>query len=206
MNSDTYEFQNTRKTLETYEWDRLWIDHPYGTDQKRVLYIGDSISHAIRSLAPGLAGNEYFWDSFATSKSLDNPYFSPSLHLVHEQAPRCDVLLFNNGLHGWHLEDEEEYANAFEQMIRFLTEEWKDTPVVVVLTTCLADQARNERVLIRNKAAQAVAERYSLPVLDLYSVSLAHQDKQSADGVHFTPEGNEFLTQAIFDFLKNGIF
>ena len=201
MHSDTYEITNTKQTLETYEWDRLWIDHPYDTDARRVLYIGDSISYATRSVLAKQA-IDLHWDGFATSKAVDNPFFPDTLRLLHAQAPAPDVLLFNNGLHGWHLEDETEYAEAYESILCFLLEEWKGAQIGPVLTTCLANEERNARVQKRNEAVRAMAERHSLPVLDLYSVSLVNRDKISADGVHFTEQGYERLSDTILDFLK----
>lgn len=203
MKSDTYEKQTTERSLETYEWDRVWIDHPYDTEAKRVLYVGDSISYGTRSVVAKLAENTFLWDGFATSKAVDNPFFPDMLHLFRKQAPKCDVLLFNNGLHGWHLDDEKGYPQAYETMLKFLLEEWCGTTVVPVLTTCLADGERNDRVRQRNEAVRRIAEQYRLPVLDLYSVSERHRTLMLDDGVHFTPEGYEALAKEILFFIQS---
>jgi len=202
MNSDTYESGATKHALEIYEWDRLWIDHPEDTETGRILYIGDSISYGTRSVIAKLEENPYRWDGFATSKGADNPYFADTLRLFAKQAPTPDLILFNNGLHGWHMDDETDYARAYEALLQVLGEGWQGVPLVLLLTTRVADSERDERVRHRNEAVSSLAERRGLPVLDLYSVSLANRERQLPDGVHFTPEGYEALARAILAFAK----
>ena len=180
MNADTYEFETTKKTLETYEWDRMWVDHPYDTKSKRALYIGDSISYGTRKVVSELAENTWRWDGFATSKGADNPFFSDTLRLFRKQVLASDVVLFNNGLHGWHLDDQIEYSNAIEGMLN--------------------DHTRNERVKTRNEVVKRIAEKYQLHVLDLYTVSEENRSLMLNDGVHFTSEGYEALAKTILSF------
>ena len=59
----------------------------------------------------------YFFDSV-------NPYFKPTLELFMKQQNKCDAILFNNGLHGWHLSPEA-YEAYYEQMLRFLLQTGK---------------------------------------------------------------------------------
>ena len=120
MSGFTYETQNTKTQFETYEWDSTWLDHIDDENVTRVLYIGDSISCGIRTIATKLAKNEILFDGFGTSKSLDNPWFKDSIKLFAEQQGKRSAVLFNNGLHGWHLDDETEYRAHFEDMIEFL--------------------------------------------------------------------------------------
>ena len=84
-----------------------------------MLYIGDSISCATRRIATATARGEIFFDGFGTSKALDNSYYTDSLHLFAQQQGERKVVLFNNGLHGWHLDDESEYSKEYEKMICF---------------------------------------------------------------------------------------
>ena len=67
----------------------------------------------------------------------------------------------------------------------------------VVLTTYVDDEERVKRVLIRNKEAIKIAEKYGLPVIDLYSVSYDNKKLLSPDGVHFIREGYEKLAEEI---------
>ncbi len=197
MSNFTYEFEERNAKYETYEWDNTWIEHANDTDVPRVLYIGDSISCATRHDATAISGNKIFFDGFGTSKGLDNPYFKDAIKIFIAQGPAKDAVIFNNGLHGWHLSDDEGYASLYEDMVKFLLDEFKDIPVAIVLTTDLTDKERGERVIARNKAALKIAEKYDLPVIDLHSVSVANKRLLSEDGVHFIHDGYVALANEI---------
>ncbi len=193
MSRFTYEAADTGAALETYEWDNTWIDHADNRELPRVLYIGDSISCGARTVATDKAEWKILFDGFGTSKALDNPFFMESVSFFARQEAHREAVLFNNGLHGWHLSDETEYKQHYEEMIKFLLSEFKGTPLFVVLTTHIADEQREKRVIARNKAATQIAEKYNLSVIDLYKVSSQHPEFLANDGVHFTAEGLEML-------------
>lgn len=187
---------------ETYEWDDIWIEHADEPDRKRVLYIGDSISRGTRHIATARTEQKILFDNFATSKALDNPYFKDELHLFAAQQGQRSAVLFNNGLHGFHLDDETEYRDHYEDMVRFLIREFDGIPVFILLTTHIADADRNERVILRNRTAREVADKYGLPVIDLYAVTEQIPD-QLSDGVHLTQAGYRVLADAIIKALDN---
>lgn len=191
--------------LETYEWDNLWIEHANKDNIKRVLYIGDSISCGVRQVATSISNGEIYFDGFGTSKALDNPYFKDSLHLFALQQGKREVVVFNNGLHGWHLDDEKEYPKAYEEMIKFLLEEFKGTPLVIVLSTYVANIEDNKRVIKRNEEVLKLAEKYNLPYVDYYSVAEENKDNLT-DGVHFNSEGYKSLAEALFKKVKELIW
>lgn len=201
MSNFTYQKENSAQ-YETYEWDNIWLEHADKPERRRVLYIGDSISCGTRHIATGLTEGQILFDGFGTSKALDNPYFRDALHLFAAQEGQRGAVLFNNGLHGFHLEDTAEYRKHYEQMVKFLLREFGPTPLFIVLTTHIADEAQNKRVILRNIAAREVAAKYSLPVIDLYAVSEPIAD-QLTDGVHFTQEGYTALASAIIDAVKH---
>ena len=194
MTSFTYEPKN-RNPLETYDWDSTWICHTEREEARRVLYIGDSISCALRTVLTPLSGEEMLFDGFGTSKAVDNPLFCPMLRLFMQEEKRRDLILFNNGLHGFHLEDTEAYAAAYENTVREILSMAPSTPLILVLSTYTSTEP--ERVPLRNEAVRKIAKRLALPVLDLYTTSLEHQELLSEDGVHFTPEGYEVLARKI---------
>ena len=175
----------------------MWIDHAGTTGVPRVLYIGDSISCAARRAATLASGSTVYFDGFGTSKALDNPYFTEGIRLFARQQGERQAILFNNGLHGWHLEDAGEYARAYEEMIRFLMQEFPGTPLLLLLTTHVADSARDARVQARNRAVSALAEAYGLPVVDLYTLTRENAHLLSPDGVHFQPEGYRLVADAL---------
>lgn len=198
MDNFTYERENRTSGLEMYEWDNLWWEQAPNVIKPRVLYIGDSISCGIRRIATNLSGEQILFDGFGTSKAVDNAYFADTLRLFGKQQRTRKIVLFNNGLHGFHLSDGEEYRDYYEKMVKFLMEEYRDIPIALVLTTSVAD-SDNERVIARNESVKAIAEKYNLPVIDLYSVSVQYEKLHSADGVHYTEEGYEKLAQNLVE-------
>ena len=114
--------------METYEWDNVWWEQTNKTDTPRVLYIGDSISCGTRRKATEISKEQLLFDGFGTSKAVDNPYLIDSIRLFAKQQGNRSAILFNNGLHGWHLQDETEYKQYYEKMIQFLINEFSGTP------------------------------------------------------------------------------
>ena len=203
MSQYTYEHENKAAALETYEWDNVWWEQPGRNDVSRVLYIGDSISCNTRRTATSCSGGQILFDGFGTSKALDNPFLFDSIHMFAKQQKHRDAILFNNGLHGWHLDDDIQYLHYYEKTIKVLLDEFKDIPLVILLTTSVSDIEREQRVKRRNKAASQVAAKYGLSVIDLYSISLEATEFRTADGVHFNTDGYKIFAEHIVSDLKN---
>lgn len=197
MHEFTYEKEDRKSTLEKYEWDNVWIEDTDNSESVRVLYIGDSISCGTRRTATGLTKEKILFDGFGSSKALDNPFLKGSIRLFTLQLPKTDLILFNNGLHGFHLEDNNEYAQYYEEMVKFLLDEHKNVPLYLLLTTYIRDEDRLERVKLRNQAVLKIAEKYHLPVIDLYAVTEKNKELLSEDGIHFTEEGYEMIAKEI---------
>ena len=189
-------------TLETYEWDSTWIEQTGKRDAARALYIGDSISNVTRGYATRASGNTILFDGLGTSKAVDNPYFCETVKLFANQQSSRNVILFNNGLHGPHLNDETEYKHHYERMLNFLLEEFKGTPVILILSTATKKPERDERVVRRNLAVTELAEKYGLDVIDFYSVTKPRPELLCEDGIHFTPEGYELLGKELYTKVK----
>ncbi len=203
MQEFTFE-KNVAAKLETYEWDNVWWEQTANTTAKRVLYIGDSISCGIRRIATEVSGNEILFDGFGTSKGLDNPYFQPTLKLCMGQQARCDAILFNNGLHAWHLSTET-YELAFADMVAFLRSQYAG-PIFVVLTTDTPKDPNGQKTVdARNAAARRVAAEIGVGVIDLASKAQEYTALHTDDGVHFTEEGYRKLAAFIVDEIKNEI-
>lgn len=202
MSSFTYEYENNKEALETFEWDNTWWDHANVEGVPRVLYIGDSISCTTRIACTREAKEEIFFDGFGTSKALDNPYFKESVRIFKIQQGERKAVLFNNGLHGWHLKDETEYKEQYEKMIVFLLEEFKGTPLILLLTTSVSDKERDKRVVKRNKAVWELAEKYKLPVLDFYTIVKNQGEDIFSDGVHLKAEGYSLLAKEIVEKIR----
>ena len=186
MSDFTYETENRSNRYETYEWDNIWIEHANEMNRKRVAYIGDSISVGTRRIATAHTNEEILFDGFGTSKALDNPYFKDSIRLFLNQVPNIDVVLFNNGLHGWHLDDETEYKALYNEMIKFILGEIKGAKLYILLTTAVVRGNDNERVKLRNIVAREVATKHSIPVIDLYNIVSTNLNEIWTDGIHPT--------------------
>ena len=197
MSNFTYEYETTERALETFEWDSTWYEHTEDLTTPRVLYIGDSISHATRKALNELSSTRLLFDGLATSKALDNPCFEDTIRLVAKQQPHRKQILFNNGLHGFHLVDELAYATQYEQKIQFFQSEFPDAKLTLLLTTHVSEPERDLRVQARNQVVLRLAEKYSLDVIDLYSISLTHAELLLEDGVHWQAEGYRHLANTI---------
>ena len=181
---------------EWIEWDNTWMEQTGNRDALRVLYVGDSITVGTRGAVNGMGGGKVVFDNYGTSKALDNPCFFESLCLFASQQPSRAAVFFNNGLHGWHL-SEEEYEHLYATMLDKLLEEFADVPVALMLTTCsTCDSYPNARVEARNAIVARLAEARGLPVIDLYSVACANRE-HIADGVHFDGEGYKALAEEL---------
>ena len=202
MSRYTYEFESKNTELETYEWDNVWWEQTSKTDVSRVLYIGDSISCATRGFATACSEGRILFDGFGTSKALDNPFLFDSIRIFAKQQKYRDAVLFNNGLHGWHLDDTQ-YLYCYEKTVRFLLDEFKETPIVIVLTTSVSDAETEKRVKYRNEIAAKIADQYGLPIIDLYSVSVEFSEFRTEDGVHFNADGYKKFAEQILCDLKN---
>ena len=184
--------------LETYDWDNTWIEHSEKSGTPRALYIGDSISLGTRQVINDVAQGSVLFDGFHTSKALDHPYFIDALRLFALQENRRDLILLNNGLHGFHLSDDKQYPITYRAFVKKLLQEYPDTPLALVLTTAAPGISEPERVLRRNEAVQQIAQEMRLPVADLYTASL-NCGMYLPDGLHFTPEGYRMLARVILD-------
>ena len=110
--------------------------------------------------------------------------------------------MFNNGLHGWHLDDATDYAKEYEKMLCFLLKEFEGTPIVLLLTTHVANEERDARVRARNRVVCELAEKYGLSVIDLYTVTKEHSELLGNDGVHFSKEGWQLLADVLVENVK----
>lgn len=197
----TYETNDNKTVYETYEWDNVWIEQANDNKSERVLYIGDSISCGTRGIANTAADGRYLFDGFGTSKSIDNPYFKDAVKLFALQLPKIDNVLFNNGLHGWHLDDEA-YEKYYDDMVKFLTEEFDGKKIHIVLTTAIRDEKRTDIIKKRNAAAVKTAQKYSLPIIDLYTLTSENLNLLIEDGVHGTEEMYKKISTVILDGLN----
>lgn len=208
MSDFTYENKECNKTgniYERYEWDNVWIEYAIGHTGYHVLYIGDSISCQTRRIATAQTEERILFDGFGTSKGIDNPYFKNAIDVFAKQLPATDLVIFNNGLHGYHLNDTEEYGFYYEEMVRFLMERFQNVPLYIALTTCVRNEDEMKRMIQRNKTASEIADRHQIPVIDLFTITAENKHLLKEDGVHFLPEGYELVASTIIDAISGAL-
>ena len=201
MSRFTFEAEGTTHKLERLEWDNVWFEEATHPENKRVLYIGDSISCGTRHQATLATDGKICFDGYGTSKAVDNPYFKDSIRLYAAQQERRNAVIFNNGLHGFHLSTEE-YAEHYEDMVKFLIEEFSGTTVALVLSTTVREEDTAKKVIERNCAVLEIAAKYDLPIIDIHTLSVARLGEIDEDGVHFSQAGYMPFAEVIVKRLK----
>lgn len=198
----TYQFKDNKSNYETYEWGNFWIDHANDKNSRRIFYIGDSISGGIRPKLTSLTEERFRIDSFATSMAIDNPFLTEYISLCKKQldriCPKINYLIFNNGLHGWHLNNGD-YAYYYEKTADYLLNSFSDSTVIFALTTSVGDLQRETRVIERNAAAAKIAEKLNIKTADLYTISKRHANLLAADGVHYEEEGSILFAKKLIE-------
>lgn len=198
---NTYMYGDYSYPLEQKEWTRMWLDEATDMETPRVLLVGDSIFNGVSSRIIDMTDGTVLFDCFVSSKAVDNPYFMEELGVFMKQEGKRKIIVFNNGLHGWHLDDETQYAEGYENIILHLKETYPDAIVVVSLTTFIKDE-RHDRVLVRNEVAKRIAEKHQCPIMDMYSESKKHEEQLIVDGIHFTEQGYIELCKFIMNYVK----
>lgn len=212
MEELTYqEEQRKDQVLETYEWDNVWWEHASDTEKKRVLLVGDSITVGYRAQLNKTLDGEIYVDSFASSKSIDNPFLKPSIISMIAQK-RPSLIIFNNGLHGFHL-DTESYEKHYRDTVKLLREDYADIKLALTLTTPSRvpndlkrlNDGQNEIICARNAAARRIAREYGLDVIDLYELLIGEDHTLWNDTVHLTSVGYDKLTATVTEYIRKNI-
>lgn len=181
---------------ESIEWCDLWISHANETNLPRVLLIGDSITRAYYpQVEKKLAGKAYV-GRLSTSAFISDPILLKEIAMVLDEY-RCDIIHFNNGMHGWQ-HSETEYREAFPQFLAAIKSHAPRAKLIWATTTPLKEskppspdnrtQASDERIAARNAIALECIKGQAIPVDDLNALVLGHPEYHS-DNVHFNSQG-----------------
>lgn len=177
----------TSRIPEAIEWTQTYA---YGTDRPdlpRVLLIGDSIvvgyHDGVRKELEGRMTVSYW----STSKCVTSQDYFREMDLI-VKAYRYDIVCFNNGLHSLS-SDRGEWEAAYDAALRFLRDALPEAKLFVTLCTPLENGTRSCISRELSDYAQKEAEKYGLPVIDLFSQTDALDHTALwADGTHFRPE------------------
>ena len=201
MSEFTYEKEDIKVSLERYEWDNLWWEETGIKDSDRVLVIGDSISCGYRRKISECSGMKLIADGLGTSKGIDNPLYFKLVNYMLENYSNYKYVIVNNGLHGWHL-SEDEYEKFYRNFLEMLSEKFDKDKIYIALTTPLQSDERNARVIERNKRAEKLSHEFGFKALDLYSLLESKADLYTPDGVHLVDDGYILIAKKILEYLK----
>jgi hypothetical protein len=74
---------------------------------------------------------------------------------------------------------------------------WKEMPTKLLIASCGVGAAWFGVEIAR----AAIANEFSLPVIDLYEVAMEHSDLHTQDKIHFTTEGYTKIAEKIVSYL-----
>ena len=186
---------------ENTEWAQINCTGDSDPKMPRVLLIGDSISVQYSGgVHEGLRG-KYLVDNLGTSRSVNDPVLLTQVQ-GFLQEHRYQLIYFNNGLHGFHL-DGPHYASGLKVLTQFLIDHGNGAKLIFATSTPISDMTeghplteKNAIVLTRNAAAAELMPGFGIPVDDLYALMVQHLDLHS-DTYHFTAPGSALLGQHI---------
>jgi lysophospholipase L1-like esterase len=192
-----------RPVREGIEWCILRWEQAPDLKLPRLLLIGDSIANGYHGPTSALLKGQVNVDLMASSASVTDPQWQASIRLAIADY-KYTVIHFNNGLHGWHLKDEE-YAGGLREMIKLLRELAPGAKLIWAASTPLTkpaeghalDPVKNAVVLGRNEVAAQVMQEAGIPVHDLYSVLVGQAQLRANDPYHYNEAGRKLAAEAV---------
>jgi hypothetical protein len=192
---------------EQFEWTNIWCNNANDLTLPRVLLIGDSIACGYSPIVIKQLQGKANVDRLGTSRSINDPVLIKETTLMLEDCLYI-AIHFNNGLHGWHLDDKP-YAESLQQYIQLLQKLsngtkliWASTtPITVQDDTQTIDLEKNNKVLRRNALAEEIMQECHIPISDLYQLVLNKAELRGTDGYHYNADGQRVQGEAISELL-----
>ena len=200
---------NKTEIRESNEWITMrWIDEQesVAANLPRLLHIGDSIANGASALLSKKLKGKYGVDLFATSKIVCDKDFMADMRFMLSKHT-YDIMIFNNGLHGYPVDDKLYSEGLFDVMteLKTYTENliWRNS------TPCYPKQTGEanpwtEKIQIRNKLAAIEAEKLGISTINCYD-ALKDRPELVSDGVHFHTEGYEIMVDVICKYLEENL-
>ena len=193
-------------TREDIEWSDFWWTHESDTSKPRVLFIGNSISKGYFSAVSAELAGKANCDRYSSSRSIADPLLLKETRIAMGKYHHA-VIHFNNGLHGWHLTNEQ-YEKGLREYVKFLqSNKSKGCVLIYSLTTPVSskepgvklDSLRNRVVIDRNRIASKIMGENGIPVIDLYGLMEPDLEKynSSKGDLHYNEEGYEKMAEQI---------
>src|SRR5690242_1498078 len=163
----------TPPAREFIEWCDIWISHANETNLPRVLLIGDSIARDYYPEVEKRLAAKAFVARLATSRFVADPVLLKEVELVLSET-KFDVILFNNGMHGWQ-HTEAEYQNGLPKFIMTIRAQAPNAKLIWATTTPLRDgkgitgdtkaEYSDERIASRNALAAEIVAAQKIPTV-----------------------------------------
>ncbi|MBW8334009.1 MAG: SGNH/GDSL hydrolase family protein [Prolixibacteraceae bacterium] len=193
-------------TREDIEWSEFWWTHEQDITKPRVLFIGNSISKGYFPKVANRLEGTVNCDRYSSSRSIEDPALFTETKLAMANYNHR-IIHFNNGLHGWHLTNEQ-YEKGLEKYVKFLkSNKSSDCVLIYSLTTPYPSAEpgqklhplNNQIVLDRNQIARKIMEENGIPVIDLYGLMEPELDSYSSSkgDVHYIDRGYEMMAELI---------
>ena len=201
----------TQKTTvkEYIEWTNIRWNNASDKDKPRILLIGDSIVDGHGYLLFEMLKDKICIDYLATAKCVSDKDYMAELDYMLS-LNNYAVIIFNNGLHGWDIDDTVYAENLHVALAYLMTKTelliWRNsTPIRTIGDLSRFEDQRNPRVIKRNADAAKIANALGLPILDLYAPMAENPELFSEDAVHYTEEGRKFQAETIAAFLQTAV-
>jgi hypothetical protein len=197
---------------EQFEWTNIWCNNANDLTLPRMLLIGDSIACGYSAVVIKHLQDKANVDRLGTSRSINDQVLIKETTLMIEDC-NYTAIHFNNGLHGWHLDDKP-YAESLRQYVQLLQKLgngakliWaSSTPITVQGDVKTIDLEKNNKVIRRNSLAEEIMGKYDIPINDLYQLVLNKAELRGADGYHYNSDGQnvqgDAVAKALLKFLE----
>lgn len=200
------------KHREKYEWVRIWWDNANDSSGPRILLIGDSITAGYRPFVKEMLDDITLVDQLATSRSIADPALMKELKYVLSEY-NYEVIHFNNGLHGWHV-DEETYRESLEAAILEILESQKTCRLIIATTTPSTikgkpDELNSDRDVVitgRNRIVKEISLKHGLLINDLYAHIIGDSGIRHDDGSHYNEHGWKILAEKVVSAINSVFF
>ena len=182
---------------EPTEWTHTWIPNAKKNDKPYILLIGDSITMQYQDQVTKALKDKAYVGYMTTSLSVADPLYPTPLTYIL-RLRKYNIIHFNNGLHGKPYTNEA-YATSYEKAIKLIKKNQPDVKIVLVSSTPLklqVDPGFQKKVMQRNTIVKKLAEKYALPLDDLYS-EMKDKDALHKDEFHFKKEGANILAKNV---------
>ena len=189
---------------ERIAWTNIWVEKTADTLLPRLLLIGDSHVQQYYPFVKSELEGKVNFGRLTSSKCLGNPYLEKEIKTFLEQYP-CDIIAFNNGLHGKKYPDSVYAAHLpiifklFEKTAPAARVIWMNTTPVRKNDSLDAFDAFTQHVKKRNLLAKKFMLQNGIPIVDLWSIGYEHPEYYSDDGVHFNAKGKKAEAKKVAD-------